>query len=388
MPRNFDHIADSNGVELYRLSMVHSLPEFIKKASPESVYDVKNVAASNYADVISRQFPCHTPQCTWLSAAFFFDKKAEFNAKDQRRIEDRIEKFAAHWGIKGEFNAVKARSNDLEKTATDVLPDSSYAWVWVGDNGVKDRRLPLRNALEVKTASDWLQTYRDSFTYADRNRMATKILEKAAQFGAAIGANLEFLEKQAGHGVCNPKEVHAMLQDRIKLANNDAHKDMLKALADSVLNTPKMVLTGNQLVKLATVVDTTDRALNLTKGYGNTLQRPEDVIFKVTFAKTASELEAHVATTSGRMYNKQDFGKVALDDLKSLFGDEFADRVRSGLDVDAEKLAEEIATLPRPDAEMFDSLMSEVGVKPSVVKTAGVRMNKAAAAHYANLLTQ
>jgi hypothetical protein len=112
------------------------------------------------------------------------------------------------------------------------------------------------------------------------------------------------------------------------------------------------------------------------------------VIFKVTFAKTASELEAHVATTSGRMYNKQDFGKVALDDLKSLFGDEFADRVRSGLDVDAEKLAEEIATLPRPDAEMFDSLMSEVGVKPSVVKTAGVRMNKAAAAHYANLLTQ
>jgi hypothetical protein len=36
---------------------------------------------------------------------------------------------------------------------------------------------------------------------------------------------------------------------------------------------------------------------------------------------------------------------------------------------------------------MFDSLMSEVGVKPSVVKTAGVHMNKAAAAYYANLLT-
>lgn len=387
MPRNVDHIADNNGVELYRLSLTHTLPEFVKKASPESIYDVKGVASSNYADVISHQFPCHTPQCTWLSTAFFFDKKAEFSEKDQKRIESRLEKFAAHWGIRSEYSAVKSRSNELEKTATDVLPDSSYAWVWVDDSGAKDRRLPLRNALEVKTAADWLHQYRDNFTYADRNRMAVKILEKVAQFGAAVGDKLEFLEKQAGHGVCNPKEVHALLQDRIKLANNDAHRNILQALADSVLNTPKMVLTSNQLVKLATVIDTTDRALNLTKGYGSILQRPEDVIFSATFTKTASELHEHVSTTSGRMYNKQDFGKVALDDLKSLFGEDFADRVRSGLDVDAEKLAEEISTLPRPDAEMFDSLMSEVGVKPSVVKTAGVHMNKAAAAYYANLLT-
>ena len=388
MPRNIDHIADNNGVELYRLSLVHSLPEFVKKASPESVYDVKGVASSNYADVINRQFPCHTPQSTWLSAAFFFDKKAEFNPKDQRRIEDRIEKFAAHWGIRKDINAVRVRASDLEKAASDDLPDSSYAWVWVDENGFKDRRLPLRNAIEVKTASDWLHQYRDSFTFADRNRMATKILEKVAEFGVAVGDKLDFLEKQAGRGVCNPKEVHAMIQDRIKLANDEKHKHILNSLSDAVLNTPKMALTGNQLVKLANVIDTTDRALGLTKGYGNMLQRPEDVIFKVTFTKTAAELNDHVSTTSGRMYNKGDFSKVALDDLKSLFGDEFADRVRTGMEVDAEKLAEEIATLPRPDAEMFDSLMSEAGIKPAVVKTAGIRMNKEAAAHYVNLLSR
>lgn len=386
MPRNVDHIADNNGVELYRLSMVHSLPEFVKKASPESVYDVKGVAASNYADVINRQFPCHTPQSTWLSAAFFFDKKAEFNPKDQRRIEDRIEKFAAHWGIRKDIAAVRTRASDLEKAASDDLPDSSYAWVWVDENGFKDRRLPLRNGIEVKTATDWLHQYRDSFTFADRNRMATKILEKVAEFGVAVGEKLDFLEKQAGRGVCNPKEVYSMIQDRIKLANDAQHKNVLQSLADAIINTPKMALTGTQLVKLANVVDVTDRALNLTKGYGNILQRPEDIIFKVTFTKTAAELDAHVATTSGRMYNKQDFSKVALDDLKSLFGDEFADRVRAGMEVDAEKLAEEIATLPRPDAEMFDSLMSEAGIKPAVVKSAGVRMNKEAAAYYSNML--
>jgi hypothetical protein len=64
------------------------------------------------------------------------------------------------------------------------------------------------------------------------------------------------------------------------------------------------------------------------------------------------------------VYKKAELESIKLDEIKDLFGNEFADRVSSGgLFVDSEKLAEELATLPRGDAGLFDKLVDGLGIK-------------------------
>ena len=164
-----------------------------------------------------------------------------------------------------------------------------------------------------------------------------------------------------------------MIRGRALLTNNAAYREKIASLAEAVSSSPRQALSPDRLVKLAETVDGIDRAIGIVGKYGQTLQRPEDVIFKATFTKAAAELDEHVATSSGRVYEKQAFKKLAVEDVKSLFGDDFAKRVTTGLSVDPEKMAEEVATLPRPDAVLLDGLLSDHGIAPALTKAASVK---------------
>jgi hypothetical protein len=109
------------------------------------------------------------------------------------------------------------------------------------------------------------------------------------------------------------------------------------------------------------------------------IKRPEDVIFSATYRTIKTASDDACAMTTGNIYDSEDFGKVALDDVKALFGSDFAGEVQDGINgVNTEKMAELAATLPRPDAELFDRLMSESGVHPIQTKaaSAGVGFTK------------
>lgn len=386
MPSKMDHIADiaAGGVELHRLAKIYDFPDFVKSAGVEvNLAPSAKISVTAYADPPRSQFPCHTKASTWLSYLYFQEKRGEFHPSDREQIERRFKGYIKYYAIKAACDAVKQRWTDLHKTAEEQLPDSAYAYVWVGDNGVKDRRLPLRNAVEVKVAADYLLQHRDTVPLSDRRTMAVRILEKAAAYGAAIGERIEFLEQQAGRGVCDPREVVAMLRERALLVPETLVKtsedgtqvaslrDHFNLLADTVEKQTRQALHPSMLEKLANTVDQLDRTMNLSSKYARGLVRPEEVIFRATFAKAASELQHNVSTTSGRVYERAAFKKLAATDLRALFGDDFAKRVTTVLgEVDAEKMAEEVATLPRPDAELLDSLLSDNGIAPIMRKAA------------------
>lgn len=374
MPHNVDQVADSNHAELARLSGQYTFPAFVKKANIEEVAGPGRRAPSVYADPVRGQFPCDSAASTWLSCLFYREKKAEFHKKDQVQIEKRLEGYVDYWRIKPACDAIVTRWKELHKTADDKLPDSAYAYVWVDESGRKDRHLRMTTPAEVKAAAEYIETHRDRFTFAQRNTMARKILEKAASTGAAIRDNYEFLERQAGRGVCEPPEVVAMIRERALLVKDAALKDQFEKMAESVSTLPRAALTPDTLVKLAETVDTLDRQQNLVGHYQRGMCRPEDVIFKATFQKVAGELAGKVATTSGKVYEKSAFSRLQLADVEALFGSEFSRRVRTPLgDIDVEKMAEEVHTLPRPDAEMFDGLMSDNGIVPVLYKAASAR---------------
>jgi hypothetical protein len=414
MPSMMDHIADfqRGGAELRRLGRIYERPDFIKVAkvieddgSVSVHFTVPAGAENTYADKVRKQFPCHTKIATWLSALFYQEKRAEFHPKDRAQIEKNLDYYASYWLIKPAYDALKARADDLEKKADSFLPDSAYMYVWVNEDGSKDRRLPLRSAAEVKAAADYLFEYRDRFDFPARHAMARKVLEKASHYGAAVTNRIEFLEKQAGRGVCDPKEVALEIEKRALLVPADAGvthdedgkpseglRERFRKMAATIADTPSQHLHPDRLVKLATTIDQLDRQLGLVPRYGQGLTRPEDVVFSATFAKAAAELTARVATTTGTVYEKAAFGRLALSDVKALFGDEFAGRIGTPLgDVDAEKMAEEVATLPRPDAQLLDNLLSDSGISPVLRKSGSDRQGvtkeefEAIAAQYAGV---
>lgn len=368
MPYAGDQAADAAGVELVRWSRLYAFPDFVKAADFEATTRPPGAAATIYADPAGRRFPCHTPAATWLSALSFQEKRAEIPAGDQARIAARLDQFADYHRVTAAVADLREAHAAREKAARAALPDSAYAYVWVDESGRKDRRLPLTSAPEVKAAADWLHTHRDQIPYPDRRAIATRVLEKQAEFAASVGPHREFLERQAGLGVCDPDAVVRLIEGRAALARNPEAADGLRKLAAVVRDAPRRALAPDRLVKLAATLDEVDRALGLVGSYGDVLRRPEDVLFAATFGKAAEELRDQVETVTGSVYEKEAFRKVALHEVRDLLGDEFARRVSDGFGVDPEKFAEELGVLPRPDCELVEGLLRDRGVRPVLAK--------------------
>ena len=370
-----DQTSDRGGRELYRLSRLYDFPDFVKKADMETTLGPRDDSATTiFADPLGKRFPCDTRASTWLSSLWFEEKRAELSPKTAGRIEERLDRYIDYWRIRGDVEAMRTKRASLRKGADDDLPDSSFAFVWKDDEtGLKERRLRLCNAREVKTAAAWLEKHRDAVPYGHRRLMAERILTKAAAFGASVTDQLDFLERQAGRGVCDPDALVSMVEDRAALCPTAPEKQAVLKIAETIRRRPQEILQPAMLIKLAETIDEIDRErLKLVGRYSDALPRPEDVIFAANFSKAASELRSACELVTGSIYDKCQFAKLALDDLQALFGGEFVNEVRRGLDLDVEKLASVLPTLPLPDAEIFEKLLLENGVRPKLRKAASV----------------
>lgn len=369
-----DHVTDVAGTELVRLSRLYEFPDFVKKAGVDKVCRARSLPVTAYADPVHRYYPCDTAASTWLSALYFTEKQAEFHPKDREHIQDKINEYGRYWRIEDSLHKLAEQHKAYIKEAETVLPDSSFAYVSVNAHtGQKERRWHLRNAMEVKAAAENLATYRDRFTFADRHAIANRILDKAAELGAAL-SNRDFLEKQAGMGVGDPKKIASMINDRALLATTPIYKQQLLKLAEFVRTKDARSLEPSTLSELCETVDKVDRELGLVKRCGADIAWPEDVIFGTLFSKAAEEVAEAVALTSGSVYKRADLAQLPLDTLRNVFGEAFAEDVKSAGDqVDLGKLAEVIETLPRDSAELFDNVARSVGVNPRLRGAAAVK---------------
>jgi len=367
-----DHVSDVNGAELHRLSKLYTFPDFVKSAEYEVNWKPTQLAATAYGDPRTRQFPCHSSASTWLSHLYFNEKQAELAPKNAARIKERLDGFARYWGVTDSVHQIKVAYDEMHKDADSKLPDSSFAYVWTGDNGHKTRHMRMVNAMEVKTAAEWLQKHRDRILFSDRHTIAGKIMQKAAEFGASLGDAEQFVHRQAGRGICNPAEVEDMLRGRARLAKTAEMRDGLLKMAETVKTKPAAALGPQMLVKIATTVDMFDRSVELLTKYSEIIPRADDVVFRLTIKEAKDGRADACAMTSGTIYDRTQFKQIKLADVQALFGDDFADEVSLGLSVDPVKMAELASTLPRGDAEDFDRFMNESGIEPIQTKAASM----------------
>jgi hypothetical protein len=369
---SLDQNQDVTQQETHRLTTLFPCPDFVKSAAQDRTHGTANLPRHVYADQYNKLYPCHTAPATWLSALFFADKQANFNTKQATEIKERIHSSAKYFGILGLVEELEEKVAAAGAVTLDKLADTDFAIVWVGENGAKERHWPLRNASEVKYAAAHFNKYRDEFVYEDRRKIAEKILEKSAAYGADVSDHAHMLSLTAGAGACAASVAADMLRDRATLVsrtNATAAAEMHK-LAQVVASNPENARAYETRVKLAAAVDEFDRANRLNTLYDDGgLPRAEEVLFAVTEKVARDFTNANVETTTGNVYALADLEKLAVEQVREWLGDEFADAVSAGgVYLDRDKLAAIVPTLDRGMAAMLDRLLQENKVA-AVVQT-------------------
>lgn len=367
-----DQLQDHNLQGLHALDVAYGLPQFVKNASIEQLRGTEQLEPHMFADVSRRRYPCHTAPATWVSAGFFFQKRAEYPAAAAKEIERRIKDSAAYYGIGKQVDELAekiATSNIVDESQ---LPDDTFAIVLQYENGSKERRYPMRNAREVKTAADYLANYRNQLTYRDRRKIADKILEKAAEFGADIGNHRDLLDRISGNGVCAAKTAAELVASRIpyvKLENGQLAQEFQKLATTLEEKTANEAWSSYD--QIAELIDETDRNFHLTGLYDNQLEYPEDVLFGISTKVAAEQSDELIGTLTGNYYKRADLQRVPVTLLGDALGEDFANEISTANAwVDLQKLASIVPTLPLGDAELFDAALMEAGIRPFAVKSA------------------
>lgn len=374
-PIVFDQSLDLSGAEQYRLTSLFLPPGYVKEASHDQLCgDAEALPPHVYAIPGRRLYPCHTKAATWMSALFFGNKQASLAAHQQEVGKTAILAAAGHFGILPQVEELLNKIATAGDVSAVVEPDSAYALVWTDDAGQKYRRYPIRNGEEVKVASAYFAKHRDEFVYGDRRRIATKILEKAADFSQPL-PEAEMLARSAGFGYSAGTTMADAWQKRATLLKSSAPEFSREAgiMAERIRTNPPGSRDPDVMEKMAGLLDDFDRhpATKLVQLYDKGLERPEDTLYQIT-EKTASDFVAqHVELVTGSVYAKDTLGQLKLATIREWLGDEVGNAVKtpSGA-VDIEKLADVASVLPRPDAAMFDRMAAACSIEPRVVQKA------------------
>jgi hypothetical protein len=356
-----DPINDNNKQVLVNYLRKTDLPSFVKEADYDHTYRTDHLPDHVFADPENRLFPCHTKAATWLSSLYFMN-----NNPDELTVstKNNLLKFARYWGIDKDIrhlsSRVKTANEKEEKEDDESDKEENYAFVF-DDEGTKKKMLPIVTEAGVKKATDWFVRNRDKLLYDDRYQIAVKIRNRSQQLGLTTP---EFIEKQAGYGLCDLDLMTEQILTRCTMIKDADTKASLYDFVKKAHTLNEIEFDVAFLTKTARILDTIDHLENLTDYYGKQLMRPEDFLFKTTFKAANDFVSELVEIGDNSLYNKTDLAKISLDDLQTLFGDEFVERISDFGKIDPDKFAEEIKALPAPEKQDLHKLLCQNGINP------------------------
>jgi hypothetical protein len=361
-----DQAQDNLGVEFYRVALTQTIPAYVKAASAEQLKGGPDLAPHAYADPATRRFPCHTAPATWMSYAQFRAKEAELDQTTCDRVASGLRAAGDFWGVRGDLDALDAARVKQADFDDSTLSDDYFAFVTPGE-----RRLRLLNPGEIKVAAEWLGTYRDHFTYADRRAVALRVLARAEAENVKLADDAgALLHRTAGLGTCATAAAVGLIRERAALAapRNEKLAATLRQVAETVQASSLWHNHGLR-VKLACALDEVDHCASLTASYADAdapLDRPEDVLFAVTEKVAGDYMAQRVALPNGTVYAGVDLARLSPAAVADHMGPVFADALvdDTGLWIDGEKLAATVPTLARDDAENFERMTRALRIEP------------------------
>lgn len=326
-------------------------PDFVKTAQAAALVGDASTSAALFADSEARRYPYHTKEATWLSA-WRLSKAAQ---AEPESLHARLHAAAALHGIGA---AVKSL---LSKTAVaQTAGGTVYGLTLLDDDGKEQALFPLRNAVEVKLAAQYLLKHRGIIPLSDRQVFASRILKQAELLEAALGDDIEDqMLKQAGMGLGPLKGIQRALSQRAhRLPERSPERASLLKLAAALTTRP----TQETLRKLAAAVSAIDAETGLSKQ--PEIQPIEDVCFALTKVAARTLTRDYVQLATGDIFEKTALQHVDAGHLRDWLGAEFTDQVTDIAGVDLAKFASAAQALPKPTARMLAEALQAAGQQP------------------------
>lgn len=326
---------------------LHGLPPFVKEAVVLTSEDLVDLPQTAFADP-RRKLPVHNKVATWCSYLSFHAGAIQ----DATEIAPtNLEKAAAFWGIGAECREILA--NIKKATIQRPLTDDDFAMV--ADNaGERIRRFPIAGPGNVeKSASELVQTY-NHYPLPWRKHAANRILKRASDLAVQL-VNEHQLQRMAGYGVSKAAEILPHLAMRVKFVKDAAIRQRFAELAIEIEKVD--TIDAETLAKMASIMDIADRAAGIHQYYGRGIEPPEVVCHQHTLLELTEKRAGIIALTNGQGVNKEALAKLSADRFV-LLGEDFVTAISaSNGNVDVEKAAEIIPTLPADDATLFVNSM-------------------------------
>ena len=355
-----DQSLDISGAIQWELLKLYPSPPFVKTASQQSLIgNTESLPDIAFAGPY-RTFPVHTKAATWLSAAFAAYNTDKAPKEELDPVKANIRKAASYWRLEDDVEHLFATTKIASSAA--VVHALEYT-----QDGVLKRAFPMRNAQEVRAAANVLRQFHNKLAFDIRQQAATRILEQAVTY-CVDGLDNDYLAKQAGYGHATADWISEQWHKRAVFVRSTHPEiaDQLELLAQSVKTNGSDARDMNVRLKMASVMDNIDETHKLQDLYGTELQSPEETMFHVTY-KAASELSGDlVPLATGDTFTKTALAKVTAAVLSDWFGQDMLDEVADPLfdNIDLEKLASVVRTLPRNDAVTFKQMMHSIDISP------------------------
>ena len=337
-----------------------TIPEFVKAADLDRDKPADTAPLSVFADPSRRQFPIHTKSATFISALYIAGQTAGGQAWDSKfpadMAWDRIEKAASTHGILPDVQ--RMRQGMLEKSAAAErrLTDDDFALVIkYGNRNI--RRFPCVNPAMLEKSAERLQLDGDKYPYAWRKQAAVKLLHRASKLDFLLPDTLlNATIKTAGMYPKDAQETAVAVRERSVMLSNPDEKDRLVKLAEFLATGPKI-----DAEEVCALLDQLDHTTKLASFYGQGMPKPEEIFFDGLRVKSAAA-DQTVQLTTGTVYDLGAIKSAGMEPLEVLDKDLLSSITTDG-QLDMDKAADILPTLPRDTAAVLDVALSTVGVR-------------------------
>lgn len=286
---------------------LYDLPPLVKQAKDEAFSPPQKLAAF-FADPIGQEYPCHNAPATLLSTAMLLHYGRESDRFQP--VLDKLASCASHFGIRKEYDNLITKDKEIRETDLNKLADDQFALVMtVGGKTI--RQYPVRNAVEVKAAAEYLKKNRNNFRFEDRHKIARRILAKAQEFEVNDVFVDPVILKTACIALAHGNTVGDMLKRVSGNLSADVRASMSK-MADAVASTP--LVNNTEAIKIASALD------NYLRDAGHKPEPIEDAIFVVT-RNDVEQVKRSFVAFGGEFFSREDLNKLGQETAVGLIGD-------------------------------------------------------------------
>ena len=343
-----DIIQDKSRRVLIKIAEKHSLPDYVKKASAFTIKEAEKYSDNLFADPHNREYPIDGKANTWLSAAYYHESKdVTKSAALNNNIYDTIKIAAEAYGVLAD---VLRLEKDIVKKAA-AIAETECAFV--DNNGV--HHYPIDCADDVKLASIHFANNRYKLDSEHRSLTGKFIMKKAEQYNVPVE---QHVHREAGYALPDIPKLEAEINFRIDLTKDAETKELLNGIKGLI---PVMDCSENELDKVASMLTELDKLNGLDQEYGKRLSTPADAIYGWSI-KQAEEYVNDTLVVDKKAFSLNKLAALDISFYKETLDPELFSAITTDGEVDAEKLASIVPTLPLPEKmNLEESLVNVCG---------------------------